>query len=128
MYESGAHTKHRLRYHLVWIPKYRKKVLTGRIAQRVKELLEQCAQANRWKIEELNLQEDHIHMLIQIGPSMSLSKVVQLVKGGTSFVIRREFPAIAEILWGDSFWADGYFAETYGQCSEAVIKEYVKNQ
>lgn len=61
MYWIGSHTKYRFMYHIVWIPKYRKRVLKGIIAKRVKELLHQCAEVNRWKIEELNIQEDHVH-------------------------------------------------------------------
>ena len=128
MYKSGAHTKHRLRYHIVWIPKYRKRLLTGRVAQRLKELLQQCAESHDWVIEEQCIQVDHIHLLIQLNPSESVSYAVHILKGGTSRVIRQEFPTIKEQLWGASFWADGYFAETFGQCNEELIKAYVRNQ
>jgi len=128
MYWSGAHTKHRLMYHLVWIPKYRKRVLRGVLAERLKELFYQCAEVNSWRIDELNIQVDHVHMLIQIKPSVSVSYVVQRFKGGSSKVIRSEFPELEEFLWGDSLWSDGYFAETVGQCSDKMIKEYIRNQ
>ena len=115
-------------YHLVWIPKYRKRILKGRIAERLKELFEECAEVNRWEIEELSINEDHVHMLIQVKPSISLSKIVQFLKGGSSKKIREEFPELEEFLWGDSFWADGYFAETVGDVNEAAIRKYIKNQ
>ena len=115
-------------YHLVWIPKYRKRILRGKIAKRIKELLEQCALMNGWRIDELNIQPDHVHMLVQIKPSISVSKVVQLFKGGSSRIIRSECPELEEFLWGDSFWADGYFAETVGKCDYETIKKYVQNQ
>jgi len=127
-YWTGAHTKHRLRYHFVWIPKYRKRVLRGKIAVRLKSLLYEAAEINNWWIEELNIQFDHIHMLIQVCPKESISKVIQKLKGGTSRVIRLEFPELKEFLWGDSFWADGYFAETVGIQDDAVIKRYIKEQ
>lgn len=127
-YWSGSHTKHRLMYHLVWIPKYRKRMLQGSVARRVEELLRQCAEVNEWCIDELNVQIDHVHMLVQLKPSVSVSKAVQLFKGGSSRVIRAEFPELEEFLWGDSFWSDGYFAETIGKCDEEIIKNYVKNQ
>jgi REP-associated tyrosine transposase len=127
-YWSGAHTKYRLMYHLVWIPKYRKRVLQGKIAQRIEALLRQCAEVNEWKIEELNVQVDHVHMVVQLKPSISVSKVLQLFKGGSSKKIREEFPELEEFLWGDSFWGDGYFAETVGKCDEEIIRNYVKNQ
>ena len=127
-YWTGAHTKHRLRYHFVWIPKYRKRVLRGKIAVRLKSLLYEAAEINNWWIEELNIQFDHIHMLIQVCPKESISKVIQKLKGGTSRLIRLEFPELKEFLWGDSFWADGYFAETVGIQDDAVIKRYIKEQ
>ena len=129
-YWSGAHTKHRMLYHIVWIPKYRKRILSGAIAARIKELLEECADVNRWRIEELSVKRDHVHMLIQLRPDISVSKVVQLFKGKSSYVIRQEFPDLKEFYWGrgSSFWGDGYFVETIGQVNEAKIKEYIQSQ
>lgn len=127
-YWRGAHTTHRLMYHLVWVPKYRKRELKGNVALRLEELFRECADMNRWKIEELNIQPDHIHMLIQMRPDVSVSRMVQLFKGWSSNVIREEFPELQEFLWGKSFWADGYFAETAGQVNEQRIREYIQNQ
>ena len=128
MYKTGSHTKYRLMYHLVWIPKYRKRVLKGKIAERLSELFYQCADMNRWEIEELNIQPDHVHMMIQLKTTISISNAVQSLKGGSSRVIRKEFPELEEFLWGDSFWADGYFAETVGQVNEVVMRNYIQNQ
>lgn len=127
-YLVGAHTKHRLMYHIVWIPKYRKRVLQGEIAERIRELLTECALVNEWRMDELNIQLDHVHMLIQLKPNISVSKAVQLFKGKSSWVIRKEFPRLEEFFWGDSFWGDGFFAETVGQVSLEKIKEYIQNQ
>jgi putative transposase len=115
-------------YHLVWIPKYRKRVLKGKIAERLSELFYQCAEMNRWEIEELNIQPDHVHMMIQLKTTISISNAVQSLKGGSSRIIRKEFPELEEFLWGDSFWADGYFAETVGQVNETVMRNYIQNQ
>ena len=128
MYWTGAHTKHRLMYHIVWIPKYRKRVLKGAIAQRVKELLYQCAEVNRWKIEELNIREDHVHILVQLSQNISVSRAMQRFKGGSSKKIREEFPELKEFLWGDSLWCDGYFAESVGRLNEDAIRKYIVNQ
>ena len=128
LYWNGSHTKHRIMFHIVWIPKYRKRVLQGELADRLKELFEQCAEINRWEIRELNIQRDHIHMLVQIRPSVSVSYVVQMFKGGSSRIIRSEFPELEEFLWGDSFWADGYFVESVGTCSLEKIEQYIRNQ
>lgn len=127
-YWTGAHTKHKLQFHLIWIPKYRRRVLRGKVAVRLKQLLYEACKINRWWIGELNIQVDHVHMVIQIKPSNSVAEVVQILKGGTSRVIRKEFPELEEFLWGDSFWADGYFAESIGQIDEEVIKKYIREQ
>ena len=128
MYWTGAHTKHRHMYHIVWIPKYRKRILKNAIANRIDKLLRECAEVNQWKIHELNIQQDHVHMLVQLRPRVSVSKAVQLFKGGSSKVIREEFPSLKEFLWGDSFWGDGYFSETIGEVNMDVIRNYIKNQ
>ena len=127
-YSVGSHTTHRLKYHLVWIPKYRKRVLRGPLARRLYELLTQCAEINKWKVEEMNIQVDHVHLLIQLPPKEAVAHAMQLMKGGTSRVIRKEFPELEEFLWGDSLWADGYFAESVGQVTESRIKAYIQNQ
>jgi putative transposase len=127
-YLQGAHTTHRLKYHLVWTPEYRKRVLQGKVAARIKGLFYDCAEMNRWFVEELEVMPDHIHMLIQLPPSIAVAKAVQLLKGGSSKVIRVEFPELDEFLWGDSFWTDGYFAESVGVSNEATIKKYIQDQ
>ena len=115
-------------YHLVWIPKYRKRVLRGPLSGRLYELLRQCAEMNGWQVEELNVQVDHIHLLVQLPPKEAVAHAMQLMKGGTSKVIRQEFPELEEFLWGDSLWADGYFAESVGQVTESRIRQYIQNQ
>ena len=127
-YWTNAHTKHRLRVHLVWVPKYRKRVLQGPVAVRLEELLRQATEVNRWQIHELAIQPDHVHLLLQIRPPESVSSVVNLLKGRTSRIVRAEFPQLEEFLWGESFWADGYFAESVGQVEEAVVSAYIRNQ
>ena len=128
MYWVGAHTKHRVMYHIVWLPKYRKRILKGVLAKRVMELLIECAEVHRWEISELNIQPDHVHMLVQLRPDISVSKVVQLFKGKSSRILRREFPSLVEFYWGDNFWSDGFFVETVGKVSLEKIKDYIKSQ
>ena len=102
--------------------------MRGKIAIRLRQLLYEACKINRWWIGELSIQNDHVHVLVQIKPSDSIAEVVQVLKGGTSKVIRKEFPELEEFLWGDSFWADGYFAESVGQVDEEVIKKYIREQ
>ena len=127
-YWHGAHTTHRNMYHLVWLPKYRKKILEGKIKDRLEELFRECADVNGWEIQALNIQIDHVHMVVQIPPSIAVSRVVNLFKGASSNLIRAEIPEVKKYLWGKDFWADGYFSETFGHVSEETILNYVRNQ
>ena len=104
--------------------------MIGEIALRIKELIQECADVNGWRSDELNIQKDHVHMLIQLRPDVSVSSVVQLFKGSSSHQIRKEYPKLKEFYLGriKSFWGDGYFVETIGQVDEAKIKEYIRNQ
>lgn len=127
-YWTGAHTRHRLLVHLVFIPKYRVRVLHGPVAARLEALLRQAAAVNKWRFVELAVQPDHVHVLLQMHPRESIASVVKTLKGGTSRALRIEFPELEEFLWGTSFWADGYFAESVGRLNEAVVKNYIRRQ
>jgi putative transposase len=127
-YYSGAHTLYRLQYHLVWIPKYRRSVMVGEVATDQKRLFYQCATMNDWWIERPAVMPDHIRMLVELPPSILVSGAVQTLKGGSSRAIRQTHPQLEEWLWGDSFWADGYFAESTGRNTEQAIKRYIENQ
>ena len=117
-----------IQYHFVWIPKYRKRVLEGLIKERLNQLFHDCAEINQFEIMELSIQPDHVHLLLSAKPRYSPSEIMRLIKGGSSRVIRSEFPEIVEFLWGDSFWADGYFVSTHSIVTEDIIKEYIRNQ
>jgi REP-associated tyrosine transposase len=123
---SGAHTKHRLLYHLVWIPKCRTRVLHGKVAFRLRHYLYEACKVNEWWIEEIKVLPDHVHVLIQVQPSEALSDVVQRLKGGTSYKLKKEFPELEEFIWGDRFWAEGYFAETIGTKNVGALKKYIR--
>ncbi len=90
--------------------------------------MRQCADVNRWNIEELNMQPNHVHIVLQYNPDMSVSKMVQLFKGKSSRIIRKEFPELEEVYWGDSFWADGFFSEAVGKVDLDAINAYVRDQ
>ena len=127
-YATGSHTKHKLQYHVVWIPKYRKRVLRGKIVIRLRKLMYEACRMNRWWISEMAIAGDHVHIVIQLPPRVSVAEAVQMIKGGTSRVLRKEFPEMDEFLWGESFWADGYFAESVGQVNEEVVMKYIRQQ
>ena len=125
---KGAHTKHRLVVHMVFVTKYRKRVIQGRIELRIRQLFFECCEVNNWFIHDMETVRDHVHIVIQTNPQNSIAEVAQRLKGGSSIVLRREFPELQEFLWGNSFWADGYYSETIGKTSEEFVREYVKNQ
>lgn len=124
----GGHTVHRLLYHIVFIPKYRRKVLQRELVRRLTGLFYDCCKMNRWYIHELSILPDHVHMLLQLPPRVSVPEAIQYLKGGSSRIIRKEFPELEEFLWGDSLWGDGYFAETVGRASEDAIRTYIRAQ
>jgi putative transposase len=127
-YWSGAHTRHRILLHFVFCPKYRHRVLEGGVASRLTELLQECCGVNRWYLHELSVQPDHVHLLVQVSPTDRICDVVQYLKGGSSLVIRSEFPELIEFLWGASFWSDGYFCESVGYRDEVAVRRYIKEQ
>jgi putative transposase len=104
-----SHAVYDTQYHLVWAPKYRKKILVGVIAQRVKELLEEIAQAYDISIEEMEVSQDHVHIFCSFPPRLSITQVVTRFKSLSARAIFREHPQVKKQLWGGEFWEDGYF-------------------
>lgn len=128
-YKVGSHTKHRLLYHFTFIPKYRKQIIKGKLKKRIIELFNECCETNDWQIHKLEILSEHIHILIQLNPVDSPARTMQFLKGGTSIVLRKEFATeLKAFLWGDSFWADGYFVETVGLKNEDAIRAYLDSQ
>ena len=125
---KNSHSYHRLTYHLVFTPKYRRRVLQGKLALRLKQLFFECAEVNSWFIHEIEIMPDHVHMLIQLPPTIELTKAVMYLKGGSAKVVRKEFPELEEFLWGDTLWQDGYFIETIGRVDERKMRTYIQNQ
>jgi putative transposase len=123
-----TYTKHRLRYHVVWIPKHPKRTLIGTVADRIKRVIEEGARTNGWRIHEIGIENNHVHLQLQIGPNISVAKAVQVLKQGSSHKLRREFPELEEFFWGEDFWEDGFFAESIGVNHDERIEEYIKEQ
>ena len=126
-YTSGSHTVFHHRYHIVWTPKYRFKVLKGDIRLRIREIIRQTCDKLNVRIVSGVLSEDHVHMFVEIPPSLSVSDFVQRVKGGSSHKIQREFPELGKRYWGQRFWARGYFCTTSGNISNEVIQNYLNS-
>ncbi len=124
----GSHTVFDLRYHLVWCTKYRFKVLTGDIAIRVRDLAREICGSLEVKILAGKVGKEHVHMYVSIPPYLSVSKVVQHIKGKTSRKIQMEYMALRKRYWGQHLWARGYFASTIGEVNDAVIRAYIEHQ
>jgi len=125
--ESLSHTKWECKYHIVYIPKYRKKALYGALRQQLGEVLKQLAMQRESRIEEGHLMRDHVHMLISIPPKYSVSQVVGYMKGKSAIHIARTFMGKPRNFTGESFWARGYFVSTVGR-DEKQIREYIQKQ
>jgi len=125
--ESLSHTKWECKYHIVYIPKYRKKALYGALRQQLGEVLKQLAMQRESRIEEGHLMRDHVHMLVSIPPKYSVAQVVGYMKGKSAIHIARTFMGKPRNFTGESFWARGYFVSTVGR-DEKEIREYIQKQ
>jgi len=127
-YRKSAHSVYEIKYHIVWITKYRKPVITGKVAIRVRELLRIICEQNGVEILAGHVGKDHIHMLVSAPPHLSASRLVQYLKGSTSRKIQMEFKEINKQYWGQHIWARGYFVASSGNVTDDVIAQYIENQ
>jgi putative transposase len=127
-YRRSAHAVHDLKYHLIWCTKYRYKILTGRMAERARDLIRQICQAREVVIIRGAISPDHIHMLVAAPPILAPAKLAQYIKGRSSRMLQAEFPELRKRYWGQHMWARGYFCATVGAVDEATIKAYIENQ
>ena len=100
----------------------------GEIKKRLDGMIRFCAQVNEFEIVEINIQPDHVHLLLGAKPMYSPSEIMQLIKGGTSKKLRELFPAAAETIWSNGFWSDGYYVGTVGHRNMTDVIKYVRNQ
>ena len=121
------HTVSNLSVHIVWVTKYRYKVLTGDIKVRCRELLIQGVNALDVKILKGVVSSDHIHMHVEYPPSLSISDLVKRLKGRSSRMLQKEFPELKRRYWGQHFWAIGYGAWSTGNISEEMVNEYIEH-
>ena len=129
-YTLGAHTKTDLKVHLIWIPKYRKRVLTGAVAVavRVRDVLRQIAIEHEIDIITGKVASDHIHMFVAYRPTQNISKIMQWLKGISSRILLSEFPHLRKQFWGRHLWARGYLAVSSGNITDEMIEQYIDDQ
>ena len=123
-----SHAVYEAKYHLVWCPKYRKKILAEEIRPRVKELFMEISSHFDFEIDRCEIAEDHIHILISFPPKYSVSRVVGILKSISGSKIFKEFPKVKKQPWGGHFWEQGYFYRTVGErVTDDVIRKYIEN-
>ncbi|HPJ67859.1 MAG TPA: IS200/IS605 family transposase [Desulfobacteraceae bacterium] len=115
-------------YHIVWVPKYRFRVLTDKVATEVETCIRMFSEQHNCEIQELNIQFDHVHLLVLVPPKVSISGYVGAVKGRTAIRVLNKFRKLKEKpYWGNHFWARGYCVDTVG-LDEEMIRKYIKHQ
>ena len=127
-YRTSSHSRFDIKYHFVWVTKYRKQVLTGDVGLRVRDLVRETCQALEIEILQGAVSRDHVHVLLSCPPNLSPSKIMQRLKGRTSRKIIQEFRHIQRQYWGRHFWARGYFVASSGNVTDEAIMEYIKHQ
>lgn len=127
-YRKGSHTVYDIKYHFVWITKYRYQVLKGDVALRLRELLRQGCEANHIRILKGSVGTDHVHMLLSCPTTLSPSQIMQYLKGRSSRILQDEYPTLKKRYWGQHMWGRGYFCGTVGEVDQKTIEEYIKNQ
>ena len=127
-YRKGSHTVYDIKYHLVWVTKYRHKVLSGEIALRAREVIRQVCMAREIKIMKGHVSRDHVHLFVSCPPGLSVSQMMQYIKGKSSHVLQQEFRELKRRFWGQHLWARGYWVASSGNVTDEVWKEYIKNQ
>ena len=125
-YKSNNNVVYSCKYHVVWCPKYRRKVLVGAISERLRELITQrCSEINA-EILEMEVMPDHVHLLIEVDPQFGINQAVRSIKGVSSHTLRQEFPSLKSRL--PTLWTNSYFVSTVGGAPLELIKQYIQNQ
>ena len=125
-YNSNLNVVYSCKYHVVWCPKYRRRVLTSEVEERLKALLHEVAEERQAEIIELEVMPDHVHLLVEVDPQFGIHRLVRLMKGRSSHHLREEFPWLKKRL--PTLWTNSYFVSTVGGAPLAVIKQYIENQ
>ena len=127
-YRHSAQAVYDIKYHLIWITKYRYKVLRGRVAERAREVIRQICDGREVVIVRGAISPDHSHMLVSAPPPLAPAKLVQYIKGRSSRRLQDEFGELRKRYWGQHLWARGYFCATGGAVDQETIKKYIESQ
>lgn len=127
-YRKSSHTVYDIKYHIVWITKYRKPVLRGPIADRVRELIREICRGNDVEIIKGHVSKEHVHLFVSAPPDISVSKLVQRIKGKSAFKLLAEYKGLNREFWGRHMWARGYFVASSGHITDEIIMKYIEDQ
>ena len=125
-YNSNRNIVYSCKYHVVWCPKYRRPVLVKGVDSRLKTIIAEVVDETRSELIELEVMPDHVHLLVEVDPQFGIHKLVKMIKGRSSRLIRDEFPALRSRL--PTLWTNSYFVSTVGGSPLAVVKQYIENQ
>ena len=126
-YRKTSNAKYDLKVHLIWVTKYRYKVLVEKVKERIRELIRQTCDSMDIQIVRGHISTDHVHLYISYPPQCSVTEIVKSLKGRSSRKIQEEFPQLGKQYWGNHFWAIGYAAFSAGDVTDDMIREYIKN-
>jgi putative transposase len=122
-----SHAIYDLKYHFVWVPKYRKMILREEIAKRVEEVFGEIAEAYEFEIERMAVVEDHVHIFLSAPPKYAPGEIVRILKSRSAKVVFKEFTDVRKELWGGEFWSDGYFVRSVGdEVTAEIIRRYIE--
>lgn len=125
-YRTNNNIVYSCKYHIIWCPKYRRKVLVGAVETRLKELVYEISSELKVEVIEVETDKDHIHILVEVDPQFGVGNYVKKLKGRTSRILRDEFPHLRQRL--PTLWTNSYFVSTVGGALLSVIKQYIENQ
>lgn len=117
-----------IQYHIVWCVKYRHKIITNQIEKRLKEILNNVAEDNKFKILLMNTDLDHVHLLVECSPQHYIPNIIKALKGVSARLLLKEFPELKQRLWGGHLWNPSYFIATVSENTEEQIKQYILSQ
>lgn len=126
-WQSQTHVRHYCKYHVVFVPKYRKKVIYGALRRDIGRILRELCKQHGVEIVEAHAMRDHIHMLLMVSPKYSIANTIGFLKGKSAIRIFREHLQVRRNFTGRHFWARGYCVSTVG-LDETMIREYIRNQ
>lgn len=125
-YKSNNNICYSCKYHVVWCPKYRRKILVDKVEKRLKQIVKEVCKEKESDLIEIECDKDHIHVLVEVDPQFGVHRLVKQIKGRSSKLLRDEFPFLKRML--PTLWTNSYFVSTVGGAPISVIKQYIENQ